>query len=62
MTAYRFWTLTCDGCGEVWDYGIAPKVRDAKASARRNGWETGRTRQDTDRCDICVTLDKPVTP
>lgn len=53
MSAYRFWTLTCDGCGEIWDYGTATTIRECKASARRNGWSTGRTKQDDDLCPHC---------
>lgn len=53
MSAYRFWTLTCDGCGEVFDVGIQPTVTGCKKEARRHGWLTGRNRFDDDFCPHC---------
>lgn len=38
MTAYRFVTLTCDECYEIWDDGQSKKIRDARASAKTAGW------------------------
>lgn len=38
MTAYRFVTLTCDLCGEIWDGGAITSVRDARRGARLEGW------------------------
>jgi len=38
MTAYRFVTLTCDGCGEIFDSGDSRSVRDARAQARAEAW------------------------
>lgn len=51
MTSYRFVTLTCDDCGEIWDDGINTLVAPARRSARTAGW-TQPTR-DTDRCGVC---------
>jgi hypothetical protein len=38
MTAYRFVTLTCDECGEVSDGGMDRSVKQARATARADGW------------------------
>lgn len=38
MTAYRFVTLTCDACGELFDSGDSRSVKDARAKARAEHW------------------------
>lgn len=38
MTAYRFVTLTCDGCGEIWDDGRSFSAFDARITSGRAGW------------------------
>ncbi|GAT07656.1 ABC-type dipeptide transport system, periplasmic component [Mycolicibacterium novocastrense] len=38
MTAYRFVTLTCNSCGEVFDTGQARSVREARTAACAEGW------------------------
>lgn len=38
MTAYRFVTLTCDGCGEIFDSGGSRTVKDARQQAKAEGW------------------------
>ena len=38
MTAYRFVTLTCDSCGEIFDNGLAMTFPEARKSARNYGW------------------------
>lgn len=53
MSAYRLWTLTCDGCGEIFDVGIQTTVTSCKKEARRYGWATGRNRFDDDFCPYC---------
>lgn len=40
MTAYRFVTLTCDGCGEIFDEGTKTTFREARQAAARYGWWT----------------------
>jgi len=47
VTAYRFVTLTCDECGEISDGGMDRTVREARATARANGW------QHDERGDTC---------
>lgn len=42
MTAYRFVTLTCDGCGEIHDDGRSVTVPAARVSAAREGWRHRR--------------------
>lgn len=55
MSAYRMWTLTCDGCGEVFDSGAGFRLRDERARARREArWRTGQTRKDGDYCAACA--------
>lgn len=39
MSAYRFWTLTCDECGEISDGGMDMTKREAKQTARNAGWK-----------------------
>lgn len=56
MSAYRMWTLTCDGCGEVHDDGAPYSLATVKASARRRGWRTGQTRHDEDLCSACDSV------
>lgn len=51
MTAYRFVTLTCDTCGEVFDDGMCVTVADARRQAGKQGWtKVGRSE---DRCGVC---------
>ena len=47
MTAYRFVTLTCDECGEISDGGMDRSVKEARATARAEGWAYQHRR------DIC---------
>ena len=47
MTAYRFWTLTCDSCGEIHDDGASMTVAAARAAAKAGGWAYDRERGDT---------------
>lgn len=47
MTAYRFVTLTCDECGEIYDGGTDRTVRAARAGAHAEGWHYSRERGDT---------------
>lgn len=54
MTAYRLWTLTCDGCGQIWDDGSPYSLEDVKRGARSAGWSTGRLRSDEDLCPNCA--------
>lgn len=56
MTAYRFVTLTCDGCGEIWDYGIHTRFASARQAARAMGWT--QPTPTTDRCDNCTANDR----
>lgn len=53
MTAFRLWTLTCDGCGEIHDSGRGFTLTDEKRHARAEGWQTGNTARDEDRCPKC---------
>lgn len=53
MTAYRFVTLTCDRCGEIFDDGINVKVAETRAAAARHGWRYERRR---DLCPHCKTV------
>jgi hypothetical protein len=39
VTAYRFVTLTCDLCGEISDGGTDRTVREARATAKAEGWK-----------------------
>ncbi|MPV50095.1 hypothetical protein GCG21_08760 [Pseudactinotalea sp. HY160] len=54
MSAYRLWTLTCDGCGQIWDDGSPYSLGIVKLNARRSGWRTGQTKDDNDHCHWCV--------
>lgn len=47
MTAYRFVTLTCDECGEIWDGGTDRTVTQARRGAKAVGWKYDRARGDT---------------
>lgn len=51
MSAYRFVTLTCDGCGEIHDSGSSATVAHARKVARAEAW-TSPARND-DRCPVC---------
>lgn len=51
MSAYRFVTLTCDSCGEVYDDGIITKVAEARRQASFAGWTQPSRGQD--RCGVC---------
>ena len=53
MSAYRFVTLTCDGCGEIWDHGCINNKVEARRMAKRHGW---LSRGNDDRCPTCVEL------
>lgn len=50
MTAYRFVTLTCDRCGEIWDDGIDVRVRETRDAAARAGWRYELRRDLCPRC------------
>ncbi len=50
MSAYRFVTLTCDRCGEIFDYGTQTTVRGCRETAARLGWRYERRR---DLCPNC---------
>lgn len=54
MTAHRFWTLTCNGCGEIWDCGTPASLSECKKRARSAGWSTDRIQRDEDLCSRCV--------
>lgn len=56
MSAYRLWTLTCDGCGQIYDDGTPYSLATVKANARRYGWRTGRTKTDEDLCEPCDSI------
>lgn len=51
MTAYRFVTLTCDSCGEIWDDGMSKRFGEARSSARQAGWVRMGTTGDL--CGVC---------
>ncbi|HTN58936.1 MAG TPA: hypothetical protein VL043_11765 [Protaetiibacter sp.] len=51
MTAYRFVTLTCDGCGEVFDNGQSLTVASARRAAKAEAW-TNPSRG-RDHCPLC---------
>ena len=53
MTAYRFVTLTCDRCGEVYDSGTPRTTREARAQARREGWAHAVYRNPGGSADYC---------
>ena len=53
MSAYRKWTLTCNGCGGVFDHGVHFTASSCKAAARASGWKTGRNKFDKDYCRNC---------
>jgi len=55
VTAYRFWTLTCDTCGEVSDAGMSRTTYQAIVFARSEGWVRYKEgRLDRDRCGKCA--------
>lgn len=54
MTAYRFVTLTCDNCGNVFDPGIQPSVAGCRAEAYRYGWR--KIGHGIDLCGICFRV------
>lgn len=49
MSAYRFVTLTCDLCGEIYDSGESRTAKDARACARNEGWHC---RPGRDECPL----------
>ncbi|MET4143935.1 hypothetical protein ABIB45_000802 [Arthrobacter sp. UYCo732] len=56
MTAYRFVTLTCDSCGEVFDDGASLRIPEARRRAAfEGGWATGAATRlgKTDYCPRC---------
>ena len=53
MSAYRFWTLTCDECGEVFDEGIQMTAKECRTSAKKRGWSTGVGKHREDYCPYC---------
>lgn len=53
MSAERSWTLTCDGCGEIFDSGFNPTAKECRQIARYYGWATGVGRHRNDFCPEC---------
>ncbi len=56
MTAYRFVTLTCDSCGEVFDDGASLRIPEARRRAAYEArWTTGQATRlgKTDYCPRC---------
>jgi hypothetical protein len=56
VTAYRFVTLTCDSCGEVFDDGASLRIPEARRRAAwEQGWTTGPATRlgKTDYCHKC---------
>lgn len=55
MSAYRFVTLTCDRCGEIFDPGTETSVRAVRGMARPYGWQIrwGQNRRMQDWCGMC---------
>jgi hypothetical protein len=51
MSAYRFVTLTCDKCFEIFDGGTDRTVKDAREHAASQGWSHPSRSQDL--CPIC---------
>ena len=51
MTAYRFVTLTCDQCGEIWDGESVVRVTEAREHAAAAGW---RYKHRHDLCPRCL--------
>lgn len=47
MSAYRFVTLTCDECGEIFDDGQSVGIRECRTNAAAENWRYDRTRGDT---------------
>lgn len=58
MTAYRFVTLTCDRCGEVFE-GSHPGVPATRELASREGWRYERRR---DLCRNCFLKIRTLLP
>lgn len=54
MTAYRFVTLTCDQCGEIYDSGTHVKVQETRHAAAREGWRYERRRDICPRCTQAI--------
>lgn len=53
MTAYRFVTLTCDRCFQIFDGGTDRTVREARAHAHAEaGWI--QHRRGGDLCGVCA--------
>lgn len=56
MTAYRFVTLTCDRCHQIWDDGQSYSAHSARArAAREAGWT--QHRRGGDLCGVCSDLE-----
>lgn len=55
MTAHRLWSLSCDGCGEINDWG-AQTARSARESAAAEGWifMRGPGGVPRDLCRVCA--------
>lgn len=47
MTAYRFVTITCDTCGEIYDPGGVRSIPAARGMAKMEGWRHDKERGDT---------------
>lgn len=54
MSGYRFATLTCDHCFEVWDDAQSFTIRDARKTAKDAGWVARSGGKDY--CPRCVRV------
>ena len=52
MSGYRIAILKCDGCGEIWNYGWALNITEARRGAKEYGWSS--TRRENDFCSRCT--------
>lgn len=52
MSAYRFITLTCDVCGEIYDPGFGTITKKVRNNAKQEGWKS--TKHSEDFCPKCV--------
>jgi hypothetical protein len=56
VTAYRFVTLTCDSCGEIFEpFQDEVSTRKTRREAADSGWQIrwGRDRRMQDWCGVC---------
>lgn len=52
MTAYRFVTLTCDRCGDIYDNGQAKTITAAREGSWSEGWRYEHRRDICRRCMV----------